>query len=549
MSSAIRRILTAVPLILFPVHAIAANDKGWTSDINLTAILLFLLFVVATLAISYWASRRTKTNTDFYTAGGQITGLQNGTAIAGDFMSAASFLGITGLIFIGGFDGLIFAVGAFAGFPLMLFLLSERIRNLGKHTFTDVVSLRLHEKRTRIISVFTSLTIVMTYLIAQMVGVGKLIELLFGVPYEMAVFIIAGLVIVYVVFGGMLATTWVQIIKAIFLLCGSTLITVLVLFQFDWSLNMILSTAVDMHQKGASIIQPGQLISDPIQVLTILVSMVLGAMGLPHILMRLFTVSNMHEARKSSFYATILMGYFYLLLIVIGFGAVAILLQNPQYFDANGTILGGDNMVAIHLAHAVGGDWLMGFISAVAFSTILAVVAGLTVAGSATISHDLYAQVLCHNKEIDTRKELKISRITAVSLCLLTVFFAIIFQRQNVAFIAVLPFVFAACINFPILILSLYWKGMTTNGAIAGSIWGFSMSLALIIAGPQVWVQILGFATPLFPYNYPALFIMPISFLLIWLFSSTDRSARSAVDRDNFQQLLVQSELGTQRLP
>ena len=511
--------------------------------VNIRAIVLFLVFVVLTLYISYLASKRTQSSSAFYTAGGQITGLQNGTAIAGDFMSAASFLGITALIFTVGFDGLIFAIGAFAGFPLMMFLLSERVRNLGKHTFTDVLSLRLDESRIRIILAISTITIVIAYLIAQMVGAGKLIELLFGLPYEIAVVTVGILVIAYVSFGGMLATTWVQIVKAILLLFGSTVIAIAIMIRFDFNINLLFAEAISKHQYGQSLLLPSNLISDPLQVLTILVSMILGAMGLPHVLMRLFTVPNMQEARKSSLWATTFMGYFYLLLIIIGFGSVAILLGNPKYFNPDGSIIGGSNMVAIHLANAVGGDWLMGFISAVAFATILAVVAGLTVAGAAAVSHDIYAQIYSKGNP-NPRLELNITRVTTVLLCVLGIGLGILFQHQNIAFIAVLPFVFAAAINFPILLLSLYWSGLTTRGAMYGAVVGFILSLTLIILGPKVWVNILGFDTPIFVYDYPGLFIVPVTFIFIWFFSVTDNSQRGHLDRQNYHKLLLKSEFG-----
>jgi cation/acetate symporter len=511
--------------------------------LNPTAIIMFLLFVAATLVVSYWASSRTRSSRDFYTAGGKITGLQNGTAIAGDFMSAASFLGITGLMFVGGFDGLVLALGAFSAWPLMLFLLAKRVRNMGSFTFVDVASQRLERTPIRLVALSGSLVVVILYLIAQMVGAGKLIELLFGLPYGFAVVLVSILVLAYVTFGGMLATTWVQIIKAVLLITGVTITAFLVMKASGFSLNALLRSAVENHPGGEAILAPGVLFSDPVQIATILVSMVFGTLGLPHILMRLFTVPNMREAKKSAFYASLFMGYFYLALIVVGFGAVALLYNNPQFFGPDGKLIGGGNMAAIHLASAVGGDLLTGFMSAVTFATILAVVAGLTVSGAAAISHDLYAQVICKGSP-DTRTELNLTRLTTVVIGVIAVILGILFEHENVAFIATMPMVVAASVNFPILFLSLFWPGLTTRGSIIGALVGLVSSVALIIVGPQVWVSVLGFEKALFPYDYPALFTLPLALAVTWVFSVTDSSARAIIDRRNYHDLLVRSEYG-----
>ncbi|MEM8562382.1 MAG: cation/acetate symporter ActP [Pseudomonadota bacterium] len=516
--------------------------------LNLTAISLFLVFVVVTLWISYWASRRTQSSSDFYNAGGGISGLQNGTAIAGDFMSAASFLGITGLIFIGGFDGLVLALGAFAAWPLMLFLLAKRVRNLGSYTFIDVISLRLERGPIRIVTVTGTIAVVVLYLIAQMVGAGKLIELLFGLPYEAAVVIVTLLVMAYVAFGGMLATTWVQIIKALLLIFGATLAAVLVMNQVGFSIDKLLAGAVENHPRGESILSSGVLFKDPIQIATILVSMMFGTLGLPHILMRLFTVPNMREARKSVFFASLFMGYFYLIIIILGFGTAYLLYGQPEYFGPDGKLIGGNNMAAIHLANAVGGDFLTGFMSAVSFATILAVVAGLTVAGAAAISHDIYAEVICKGKP-NPKTELRLTRATTLAIGIIAVILGIMFENENVAFIATMPMVVAASVNFPILFLSLFWPGLTTRGAIAGGIVGLVAAVGLIVVGPQVWVSVLGHDEALFPYNYPALFTLPLALVITWWVSVTDRSARGQIDRRNYDELLVRSEYGTPDKP
>lgn len=520
----------------------AVANEGQRQPLNTIAIVMFVLFVTATIVISYWASKRIQSSSDFYNAGGNLTGLQNGAAIAGDFMSAASFLGITGLVFAFGFDGLIFAIGAFAGWPIMLFLFAKRVRNIGSYTFTDVVSRRLQRTKISVVAIVGTITVVVMYLIAQMVGAGKLIELLFGLPYEVAIVTVSTLVIVYVTFGGMLATTWVQIIKAILLLLGATIIAFLVMSHVDFSLEALLNGASEVHPKGRAILVPGVLFQDPIQVATILVAMMFGLLGLPHILMRLFTVPSMKEAKQSVFYASLFMAYFYMLLVIIGFGTVLFLYDNPSVF-IDGKLLGGGNMAAIHLSNVVGGDLLMGFISAVAFATILAVVAGLTVSGAAAISHDLYAGIICKGNP-DPEKELKLTRATSICIGVIAVALGILFQNENVAFLATMPLVVAASVNFPILFLSLFWSGTTTRGAIVGATIGLITSIGLIVVGPQVWVSVLGFESPLFPYNYPALFTMPLAFITMWFFSVTDKSAQATLDRKAYHELLVSSEYG-----
>lgn len=511
-------------------------------DLNLSAIITFILFVVVTLGISYWASKYTTSSSHFYTAGGKITAGHNGMAIAGDFMSAASFLGITGLIYAVGFDGLILAIGALSGWPIMLFLMSERIRNMGKYTFTDVVSGRLQKRRVRLVATLGSISVIVFYLIAQMVGAGKLIELLFNIPFELSVSLVGGLVIIYVTVGGMLATTWVQIIKAVLLLFGVSLMCILVLVQVDMDLDSLFACAVSTHNKGSLIMQPGSLFSDPVQAITISVSMMCGTLGLPHILMRIFTVADMKAARKSIFFSSLIMGSFYIMTILIGFSAIVFVTDNPAYFF-DGKLVGGTNMASIHLSNALGGDLLMGFMSAVAFSTILAVVAGLTVAGAAAISHDIYAELICGGKP-DVKKELTISRVVVVLLCGLSVVLGILFQNQNVAFIAVMPMVISASVNFPILILTMYWRGLTTKGAVAGGLVGFVSSIGLIIAGPKVWVSVIGAESALFPYDYPALFTMSAAFMTIWMVSHFDRSTSAKQDREKFDQQLLVAEMG-----
>ncbi|MBT7690163.1 MAG: cation/acetate symporter ActP, partial [Nitrosomonadales bacterium] len=420
------------------------------SESNYISITMFILFVSVTLLITYWASKKSLTADGFYTAGGNITGLQNGLAISGDFMSAASFLGISGLVYLTGFDGLIYSIGFLIGWPIILLLIAEPLRNLGKYSFADVVSFRLNQRPIRILAACGSLSTVILYLIAQMVGAGKLIEILFGLPYYSAVMIVGGLMILYVTFGGMLATTWVQIIKAILLLFGATVIAFLVLFQFNFDLNVFFNEATKIHEKGIAILSPGGLISDPVSAISLGLALMFGTAGLPHILMRFFTVPNAIQARKSVAYATGFIGYFYLLTFIIGFGAIILISNNSSYLDSSNMLIGGNNMAAIHLSHAVGGDFLLGFISAVAFATILAVVSGLTLAGASAISHDLYANAFLKGKQNETR-EMFVSKFATLLLGILTIYLGIIFQDQNVAFMVGLAFAIAASANFPLL--------------------------------------------------------------------------------------------------
>lgn len=517
---------------------------------NFTAIMMFMVFVVATLGITYWAARKMTSRKDFYSAGGNITGFQNGLAIAGDYMSAASFLGISGLVYLSGFDGLIYSIGFLVGWPVILLLIAEPLRNLGRFTFADVASYRLKQKPVRILAACGTLATVILYLIAQMVGSGKLIEVLFGMPYEAAVVIVGTLMMLYVTFGGMIATTWVQIIKAALLLSGATLIALLVLVHFGFNFEAMFKEAVNVHDKGMEIMAPGTLVSDPVSAISLGLALMFGTAGLPHILMRFFTVPDAKQAHRSVFYATGFIGYFYILTFIIGFGAIIFLVQNPSYMEG-GKLLGGNNMAAIHLSHALGGDLMLGFISAVAFATILAVVSGLTLAGASAISHDLYASVFCKDKDSEEagKKELRVSRLATIGLGILSVILGILFEKQNVAFMVGLAFAIAASANFPVLLLSMYWKKLTTRGAVIGGAAGLITAIILVVLGPIVFVDVLGFEKAIFPYKYPALFSMTVAFVGIYLFSVTDKSERGAEDRAAFpaQHIRAQTGIGAEQ--
>ena len=519
--------------------------------LNISAIVMFVIFVGATLGITYWAAKRTKSAKDFYTAGGGITGFQNGMAIAGDYMSAASFLGISGLVYLKGYDGLIYSIGFLVGWPIILFMIAEPLRNLGKYTFADVAAYRLRQTPIRTLAAAGSIATVILYLIAQMVGAGKLIQLLFGLEYEVAVILVGVLMILYVTFGGMLATTWVQIIKAFLLLSGATFMAIAVMAHYDFSFSSLFAQAVDMRNTPSlDIMSPGGLVSDPISAISLAVALMFGTAGLPHILMRFFTVSDAKEARKSVFFATGFIGYFYILTFIIGFGAIVMVFQNPAYLDlakqavsGGSPILGGKNMAAIHLSHAVGGDFFLGFISAVAFATILAVVSGLTLAGASAISHDLYASVIKKGKT-DSASEMKVSKIATVGLGIVAIFMGIAFEQQNIAFVVGLAFAIAASANFPILFLSMYWSKLTTRGAVIGGSLGLATAVMLVILGPIVWVQILGNAEAIFPYKYPALFSVTVSFVSIWFFSVTDKSHDGEAERAAFEAQFIRSQTG-----
>jgi cation/acetate symporter len=540
----------------------AGGDLGQVEKqaTNWTAIGMFGVFVLFTLWITKWAASRTKSAADFYTAGGGITGFQNGLAIAGDYMSAASFLGISAAVMATGFDGLIYSIGFLVGWPVVTFLLAERLRNLGKFTFADVAAFRFSQTPVRVFAASGTLVVVAFYLIAQMVGAGQLIKLLFGLDYMYAVVIVGVLMMVYVLFGGMTATTWVQIIKAIMLLGGATFMAFMVMAEFGFSPEAMFAKSVQIKTDlaaqagkspeeaakiGFSIMGPGGFVKDPISAISFGMALMFGTAGLPHILMRFFTVPNAKEARKSVLWATTWIGYFYVLTFIIGFGAIVFVLTNPGFLDAKGGLLGGSNMAAVHLANAVGGNVFLGFISAVAFATILAVVAGLTLSGASAVSHDLYGTVIKGGKS-DSASELKVSRITTVILGIVAVILGIAFEKQNIAFMVSLAFAIAASANFPVLLMSVLWKGCTTRGAVIGGFLGLISSVGLTVVSPAVWEATLGNpkGSAWFPYTSPALFSMTIGFVGIWLFSVLDNSKRAAQDKAGFLAQQVRSETG-----
>jgi len=562
----IQKLISALALFALPMAVFASGDVGQIDKqpTNWVAIIMFSAFVVGTLFITKWAASRTKSAADFYTAGGGITGFQNGLAIAGDYMSAASFLGISAAVMANGYDGLIYSIGFLVGWPVITFLMAERLRNLGKFTFADVAGYRFQQGPIRAFAASGTLIVVAFYLIAQMVGAGQLIKLLFGLDYWMAVLIVGCLMMVYVLFGGMTATTWVQIIKACMLLAGVTFMAFMVLAQYGFSPAALFAKAVEVKAAialnsgktpeeaaaiGLKIMGPGGFIKDPISAISFGMALMFGTAGLPHILMRFFTVPDAKQARKSVLWATTWIGYFYVLIFIIGFGAITLVLTNPEMADvAKGVINGGAgsaNMAAVLVAKTVGGNVFFGFISAVAFATILAVVAGLTLSGASAVSHDLYATVF-KKGNADSASELKVSRVTTVSLGVIAVLLGIVFEKQNIAFMVALAFAVAASANFPVLFLSVLWKNCTTRGAVIGGFLGLASSVALTIVSPAVWEAVLGNpkGSAWFPYSSPALFSMTVGFVGVWLFSVLDNSENAKKERAAFAAQQVRSETG-----
>ena len=548
--------LPAMMLAGSPTFALAAGtiDGGTKQATNWSAIAMFIAFVILTLGITYWAAKRTASAADFYSAGGGITGSQNGLAIAGDYMSAASFLGISGLVYTSGYDGLIYSVGWLVGWPIVTFLIAEQLRNLGKFTFADVTSFRLGQTDIRILAACGSLVTVAFYLIAQMVGAGKLIQLLFGLDYWIAVVLVGGLMMIYVTFGGMKATTWVQIIKAALLLSGATFMAGAVLYKYGFSPEALFAKATEVHPKKTAIMEPGSLISNPLSAISLGLALMFGTAGLPHILMRFFTVKDAQAARKSVFYATGFIGYFYILTFIIGFGAITLVSTDPMFLDSAilektksgiAAIKGGSNMAAIHLADAVGGNVFLGFISAVAFATILAVVSGLALAGASSISHDLYGMVI-KGGNANEQDEIRVSKIATLVLGVLAIFLGIVFENQNVAFMVGLAFAIAASCNFPVLVMSIFWRGLTTRGALIGGFLGLISAVVGVVLSPAVWEATLGFAKGSAPVKLdnPALFSMALAFAGIWVFSILDRSKRAEIDRDGFDAQYIRCQTG-----
>ena len=535
--------IISILALLLPAAAASAMTDGGLRELNYPAIASFLLFIIATLFITAYAALRTQSRNDFYVAGSTIGGLQNGIAISGDYMSAASFLGLVGLLFIGGYDTIYFIVNLILSWAVVLLLIAEKLRNLGSYTFADAVSVRLAPRPIRVLAAAGTLAVAIPYLLAQMVAAGTLVESLFGLSYIQGVLIVGVLMTIYVTFGGMIATTWVQIIKAVLLVVGGTILAVGVLLAFDFNANELADLAVNKHPEGLAIMQPGLLYPDIVTVISLSLAFIGGTAGLPHVMMRFFTVPDGVQARRSAAWAMGIISYFQLVVLIIGLGAIALLTDNPEFTNGGLNLIGGSNMAAIHLSQVIGGNIFMGFICAVAFATILAVVSGLMLSAATTISHDLFAGVIRKGSCTDA-EELRVSRLTVVLLSIVGILLAILFKGQNVAVLATLPLVIAASANFPVLLLFMYWKGFTTRGALFGGYTGLLLAVSLIILGPTVWVNVLGYDEPIFPYAYPTLFSMGACFLFAWFFSITDNSPRAKTEADAFDEQLRRSQIG-----
>ena len=472
---------------------------------TLPAVLFFLLIVALTLAITYWAARRTRSTAQFYAAGRSISPLQNGLALAGDYMSAASFLGIAGLVALRGYDGMIYATGWLVGWPALMFLIAEPVRNLGKYTFADVVAFRLRPVPVRIAAAFGGILTLLFYVLAQMVGAGNLVRLMFGMTYEWAVMLVAAVMLIYVLFGGMIATTWVQIVKALLLLFGVTLLTLFILARFHFSLGELYDAVA--ARDGQAALEPGGLVSDPVDAVSLGIALMFGLLGLPHILMRFYTVPDARAARASVLYATGFVGYFYLIIPIVGFGASALVGR-----DLIRRIDPGGNMAAPLVAELLGGSQFLGFIAAVAFATILAVVAGLTLAGASALSHDIFTHVVRKGRATEA-EQVRVARISTVVFGVVAAVLGILFKGQNVAFMVGLAFAVACSANFPPLLLSIVWRRFNTVGAVSAIAAGAVLSVGLIVLSPTIWVDLLHRPAAIFPLRNPAIVSMPVSFL------------------------------------
>ena len=534
--------------LVFGNGGIAMAGEGAERTPSGVAISSFLAVIALTLGITFWAARRTRTAQEFYVAGSSIKGWQNGFAIAGDFMSAATFLGLTGLFFTIGFDSIIYILCPPVAYAVIAFLLADRLRNLGKFTFADVICGRLEQKTMRIYASIAAFVSAIVYLVAQMVGAGGLIQILFGIPYNYAIALVGVLMVLYVAFGGMLATTWVQITKAVILMLGVVYMAFMVLHAFGLDYAALYQQAIANHGNGALLTLPGGLNIGFFNMLSMSAGLMFGIIASPHILMRFFTVPDARNARQSSFVALLIVSFVFILLFyIVAAGCLALVKGDPRFLDASGNLIGGTNMVVVHLGEVLGGEVFLGIISAVAFATILAVVAGLTLASASAISHDLYANVFKRGKEGES-KEVLVSRLTAVVIGILTIILGIAFQGQNIAYVVALALSIAASANFPVLILSLFWRRLTTRGAWIGGTMGLVCSLLFVILGPAVWVEVIGFEKPIFPSGYPALYAMLIAFFAIWFISVTDKSERAGIDRSNFDEQEIRCQLGRNRV-
>ncbi|RMF66190.1 MAG: cation/acetate symporter ActP [Alphaproteobacteria bacterium] len=487
--------------------------------------LFFLATVALTIAITIWAARRVKGLGEFYAAGRRIAGWQNGLAIAGDFLSAATFLGIVGLVTTRGFDAIIYILAPLAGLALILVAFAEPLRKLGRYTLADVVAVRLGGRSIRALLALSTLAVSFFYLLAQMVGAGSLIEILFDIDYPLAVVTVGVLMVFYVAAGGMLATTWVQIVKAVLLILAVTALGLLALHAHGFSLDALYRKAGALHPAGLRILAPGNLLTSPFAGLSLAAGLVFGLAGLPHLMIRFFTVPDARAARQSVLWAGLFIGIvFFFIFFVIGYATIVHVLPDARFHEADGGLRGGANMAAVHLAFALGGPVFYGVIAAVAFATILAVVAGLTLASAGAIAHDLLTHVW---RRGEGGGSIRAPRLAAVMVGLVAVAVSLLFEGQNIAYMIALAFAIAAGANFPLLLAVLYWPRLTGMGAVLGMSAGLVTALVLVVGGPAVWVSALGHEAPLFEIAYPAPFAMLAAFLGLAVGSLLDRDGQA----------------------
>ncbi|PAQ15006.1 cation acetate symporter [Bacillaceae bacterium SAOS 7] len=505
---------------------------------SILGLSFFVVIVGLTLVITYWAAKRTNSASEFYTAGGGLTGWQNGLAIAGDYLSAASFLGIAGAIALNGFDGFFFSIGYLVAYLVVLYIVAEPLRNLGKYTLADMINARFDQKKIRATAAMSTITIVIFYMIAQLVGAGALIQLLLGIDYWIAVLIVGVMMTVYVLFGGMTATSWVQIVKAVLLMIGTVIISFLVLAKFNFNIFEMFSQMKTATPLGESFLHPGVKYKNPIDTMSITIALVLGTAGLPHILMRFFTVKDAKTARSSVVVATWIVGIFYILTIFLGFGAAAFV-GSDNIIAANSA----GNMAAPLLAQALGGDMLMSFVSAVAFATILAVVAGLVLSGASAFAHDIYGEII-KKGNITEKQQMLAARYASISVAVFSIVLALFAQKMNVAFLVSLAFCVAASANLPVIIYTIYWKRFNTTGALAAMITGLASALILVsispnVLGPEGTAIFVG--EPLFPLTNPAIVSVPAGFIAGYI--ATVLSSAKA-DTRKFAEVTVKANTG-----
>ncbi|MEN0664554.1 solute symporter family protein [Caldifermentibacillus hisashii] len=478
---------------------------------NTTVVILFLLIVASTLIITYFAAKRTRTANEFYTAGGGLTGWQNGLAIAGDYLSAASFLGIAGSIALTGFDGFFFSIGYLVAYLVVLFIVAEPLRNLGKYTLADMINARFDAKKVRGVAALSTITIVIFYMIAQLVGAGALIQLLFNIDYWLAVLIVGVMMTIYVLFGGMTATSWVQIIKAVLLMAATVVISFIVLSKFNFNIATMFTKMKTATPLGEDFLNPGVKYKNPFDTISLMTALVLGTAGLPHILMRFFTVKDAQTARSSVMWATWIVGIFYILTVFLGFGAAAFV-GSEKIVEANEA----GNMAAPLLAQVLGGDFLMSFVSAVAFATILAVVSGLVLSGASAFAHDIYGQIIKKGK-ITERQQVLAAKYASLGVAVLSILLALFAQNMNVAFLVSLAFCIAGSANLPVIVYTIFWKRFNTAGAISAMLSGLISALVLVSISPSVFSPTEGEAifvgNPIFPLTNPAIISVPLGFL------------------------------------